>query len=79
MVFVTVLWCNKTKIADETGILVFVRVFLSKKSSTLPDCTSSDDLANEFCEFFTAKVEKISNKVDSICSASVVNVTQDSR
>ena len=52
---------------------------LNKKSSTLPDCILSNDLANELCEFFTAKVDKVRNKVDNICSTSDANVIHDCR
>ena len=52
---------------------------LNKNSSTLPYCISSDDLTNEFCEFFTAKNDKIRNKVDNICSTSDANVIHDCR
>ena len=42
-----------------------VNELLNKNNRSLPDCNSCEDLADQFCDFFNNKIDKIHEVVDS--------------
>jgi len=43
-----------------------VNELLNKNKRILPDCASTTDLANQFSDFFTSKINKIRDQVDNV-------------
>ena len=41
-----------------------VNELLNKNNRSLPDCNSCEDLADQFCDFFNNKIDKIREVVD---------------
>ena len=42
-----------------------VNELLNKNNHSLPDCNSCEDLADQFCDFFNNKIDKIHEVVDN--------------
>ena len=70
---------DKLSNCDSKDMFKIVNELLNKNNRSLPDCDSSKDLANQFCNFFTNKIEKIRGEVDNVVLSESVshNVTNN--
>ena len=56
---------DKLSDCDSKDMYKIVNELLCKNTRSLPNCNSSSDLANQFCSFFTDKIERIREEIDS--------------
>ena len=66
---------NKCNSSTPKTMYNTINVLLNKNSSTLPDCVSYKDLADQFLSFFIEKVEKIRDNVSSVHAHGTVDKT----
>ena len=58
-------YTEKLSGCDSKCMFKDVNELLNKNNHSLPDCNSCEDLADQFCDFFNNKIDRIREVVDS--------------